>query len=66
MRTGASRRCAAWTGPSAVAERFRFARPGDAPTPITLAQIDGFGFGGINAVAVVEAPLAGASTAVTA
>lgn len=66
MRTGLVPAMRGLDRPVAVAERFRFARPGDAPTPVTLAQIDGFGFGGINAVAVVEAPLAGASTAVTA
>jgi len=37
------------------AARFNFARPDAVRAEIALAQIDGFGFGGINAVAIVEA-----------
>lgn len=38
------------------AKDFRFVLPGSAPAqPMSLAQVNAFGFGGINAVAMVEA-----------
>jgi 3-oxoacyl-[acyl-carrier-protein] synthase II len=41
--------------PSEEASRFRFVRPDAARADISLAQVNAFGFGGINAVALVEA-----------
>ncbi|WP_026424617.1 beta-ketoacyl synthase N-terminal-like domain-containing protein [Actinokineospora inagensis] len=40
--------------PVTEAAEFRFARPGDGPADLSVAQVDAFGFGGVNAVAVIE------------
>ncbi|WP_265565142.1 beta-ketoacyl-[acyl-carrier-protein] synthase family protein [Streptomyces hygroscopicus] len=42
--------------PIEQAAGFRFVRGAAAPSAARLAQINAFGFGGINAVAIVEAP----------
>jgi 3-oxoacyl-[acyl-carrier-protein] synthase II len=41
--------------PTQDASRFRFVRGDAARADISLAQVNAFGFGGINAVALVEA-----------
>lgn len=42
------------TDPVDEAAQFRFARQEAVPAPLALAQVNAFGFGGVNAVAIVE------------
>ena len=42
------------TNPVAEAERFRFVRQEAVSAPLAVAQVNAFGFGGVNAVAIVE------------
>jgi 3-oxoacyl-[acyl-carrier-protein] synthase II len=42
------------TDPVAEAEQFRFVRQEAVSAPLSVAQVNAFGFGGVNAVAVLE------------
>ncbi|MEC3979489.1 beta-ketoacyl-[acyl-carrier-protein] synthase family protein [Amycolatopsis sp. H20-H5] len=44
------------TDPIPEADGFRLVRDAEAKHEVSLAEVHGFGFGGINAVAIVEAP----------